>query len=207
MLFDPDGFFEREIEMNKPIWNGLTVVLITAFLSAITASITSPALSKAIYKYLISKGMSAEIAKSIAASIKLSVVLSPITIIVSWILISAILYGLSAIFSGSGSFTDTLKVAAYSFIPSIVVFPFNLYIAIQEARILEIQGLTGIENFKIAATIINLAVLAWQFLLWKYGIKHARNLSNRDATIVSAILTAFLLALNLYGLIHRGTFK
>ncbi len=206
ILFDPDGFFEVEVGEKKPIYRGLTVVLLAAFLSAVISSITSPAMAKAIYHAMLSKGVSPEMAKTIASTVKLSVVLSPLIVIFSWLLVSAILYGISALFGGEGNFSDTLKVVAYSFIPDIVVFPFSLYIAIQEAKALETLSLSSLSGFRDATVILNLAVLAWQFMLWRYGIKHARKLSSRDATIVAGILTIVLVALTLYGLFNHKNF-
>ncbi len=206
LLFDPDGFFREEVELKKPLWRGVIVVVVTAILSMILASITAPVISHAIYEMMIRKGASAEIAKAAASFTKLSVVFAPVAVFVEWLIISAILYGLSAIFGGSGSFQDTAKVTAYSFVPSIVVFPFRYYLTLVKVKIVEASGLLALRSSGIykADIILSLAVLAWQFMLWRYGIKHARKLSDRSAVAVSGILTAALLLIMVLGLLKRA---
>ncbi len=205
LLFDPDGFFREEVELKKPLWRGVIVVVITAVLSGIIASITAPVLSHAIYEMMIRKGASAEIAKAVASFTKLSVVFAPVAVFVEWLIISAILYALSAIFGGSGSFQDTVKVTAYSLVPSIVVFPFRYYLTLVKVKIVETSGLLALKGSGIyrADVILSLAVLAWQFMLWRYGIKHARKISDRSAIAVSGILTAALLLIMVLGLLRR----
>ncbi len=205
LLFDPDGFFREEVELKKPLWRGVIVVVITAVLSGIIASVTAPAISHAIYEMMIRKGASAEIAKAVASFTKLSVVIAPVVVFVEWLIVSALLYGLSAIFGGSGSFQDTAKVAAYSFVPSIIIFPFKYFLALIKIKIIEANGLLALQNSGVykAEVILSLAVLAWQFMLWRYGIKHARKISDRSAIAVSGILTAALLLIMVLGLLRR----
>ncbi len=210
LLFNPDGFFEEEIEFEKPMWRGAIVVVVAAILATINAYIVSSSTAKVIYEIMIEKGMTAEAAKSFAQLTQTVEIISAfIGVFIAWVLIAAILQGLSALFGGTGKFSDTLKVTAYSFVPNIVVFPFMYYIAITEASVISAYGLKGLTGSGIvtAKVILDLAVLAWQFLLWRFGIKHARNLNSRDATIVAAIpATAFAL-LSIAGIMHARTLQ
>jgi len=205
LLFDPDGFFKEEIEFKKPLWRGATVVAITAVLTAIIEFITAPVVSHAVYEMLVKKGVGVEMAKIISSSLKLMVVIAPLTVFIEWVIISLILFGLSAIFGGSGSFRDTLRVTAYSFVPSIVVFPFEYYISLIKIKIVEVSGLLALRNSGIykANLMLSLAVLAWQFMLWRYGIKHARNLDDKSAILVSGILAGALALISLYGMFKQ----
>ncbi|RUM33667.1 MAG: hypothetical protein DSY33_03915 [Archaeoglobus sp.] len=213
LLFNPDNFLRDEVKQNRAIWRGLTVVIVASILTAVNAYITSKPLSRAVYITLMKKNL--EVARAASQLVRLSIVFAPLSVIISWIVDSAILFALSSIFGGKGKFRDTVKVVAYSFIPSIVVFPFKCYIAINEAKLVELIGISALQNsvFYTANSILSLAVLAWQFLFWKYGIKNARNLNDKHATIVSAIFTVALLILAILGLLYRsfsvsgGTFK
>ena len=205
LLFNPDGFFAEEVELEKPMWRGALVVLVVAILSAINTYIMSSASSREIYRLMVEKGASVEAARGFAQFIQtVSVISAVIGAFIGWVLIAAILHGISALFGGEGKFTDTLKVTAYSFVPNIVVYPFTYYIATAEANIIANYGLKALagSGVAIAGSIIGLAVLAWQFLLWRFGIKHARNLSGGDATIVAAIPAIVFALLSIAGLLH-----
>jgi len=205
LLFNPDGFFREEVELKKPLWRGLIVVVITAVLSGIIASITAPAISHAVYEMMLKKGYNMEIAKTASLLAKLSVVIAPLSVFAGWLIISALLYGLSAIFGGSGSFRDTVKITAYSFVPSIIISPFKYFLALIKMKIIESNGLLALQNSGVykAEMILSLAVLAWQFMLWRYGIKHARKLSDRSAVIVSGILAVAFALLAILGMLRR----
>ncbi len=211
LLFDPDRFFEEEVNFRKPLWRGFIVVLLAAILASINAAILAPALSRATYQFLVEKGANPEFAKLAAQMANTSAITAPVAIFIMWVITAAVLYGISAIFGGSGDFSDTLKVTAYSFLPEIVVFPFRLYITLTEVKLLNAYGFSALltaSGLKTAGLILSLAVLVWQFMLWKYGIKHARNLNDRDSTIVAGILAAALALLSIAGFFHKpGTIR
>ncbi len=210
LLFNPDGFFKEEVEFEKPMWRGLAVVLVASILAAVNAYIISSSTAKALYDLMIEKGASVETAKALTQFTQtIGLISAFFGVIISWVLIAAILQGLSALFGGTGKFSDTLKVTAYSFIPNIVVFPFTYYIAITEAKLVSTYGILALTNSGIvmAKVVLDLAVLAWQFLLWRFGIKYARNLSGRDATIVAAIPAVAFALLSIAGIMHAKTFQ
>lgn len=205
VIYNPDSFFQKEKEQRS--WRGFAVVIIAAFLSSVNGYIIAAPLSESIYEYMSSR-IPAEQARIVANTTYVASTFSPfVIVIINWIVISAVLHAISAIFDGKGKFADTLKLIAYSFVPSIVLFPANLYMSIENAKLIEAYGFEMLKNSEIttASALLSFAALIWQFTLWRFGILHARNLSERSATIVALIPFAVLAAISIYSLINlRG---
>ncbi len=202
VIFNPDSFFRKERE--QKFQRCLVVIVISVVLSSINGYVVADSYSDAVYRQVSSK-VPADQAIIIAKTAYTASIISPsVVVIISWIVISVVLYIISAFFSGKGSFSDTLKLTAYSLIPSIVLFPVNFYLSIENARLVESYGFEALKsgNTAVASAILGLAVLIWQFTLWKFGIMHARNLNRRDATITAAIPAVVLGAVSIYSLIN-----
>jgi len=203
VIFNPDSFFQKEKE--QKFWRALVVIAIAAILSSINGYVVAGSFSDAVYNQMLSK-IPAEQARIVAKTAYTASIVSPfVVVIISWIVISVVLHIISMFFGGKGGFSNTLKLIAYSLVPSIVLFPANLYISLENAKLVENYGFEALKSGNttaVASAILGLAVLIWQFTLWRFGIMHARNLSRRDATIAATIPAVVLGAISIYSLIN-----
>jgi len=122
----------------------------------------------------------------------------------TWFIITAIMYGLSALLGGKGSFYRTFTFIGYGFLPSLVgsliATPISTYYIIN-ANISEINLTYLKQNPEVIITfllpeeviysllIINIAMIAWSLVIWSFALKHARDLSVNRALICVLVPT------------------
>jgi len=142
-----------------------------------------------------------------------------ITVFVIWLIITVIVYGLSALFGGEGSFYRTFTFIGYGFLPSLIgsliTTPISVYY-IMNAEIPEID-LTQLEqnpeiidalitsllpNEIIYSTlIINIAMIVWSLVIWSFALKHAREIDLRKAFICVLIPTVPLVIYQIWSVL------
>jgi len=124
-----------------------------------------------------------------------------------WLILAAIMHGLSAFFDGKGSFRRTFEFAGYGFLPSLIgsaiTVPMSAYY-ISKAEIPKISVSQLQQNPDVMKTvmlsllprdliysnlIINLAITAWSLTVWTFAVKNARNIELRKAFICALIPT------------------
>uniref|UniRef100_A0A7J2TKG3 DUF1282 domain-containing protein n=1 Tax=Archaeoglobus fulgidus TaxID=2234 RepID=A0A7J2TKG3_ARCFL len=173
VLLNPDRFFSQRMEMGFRI--PLLILLLFAILSSISASIS---LQFIIEDILGKLGKDAEIlAGTILFFTLVGAFLGPF---VSWILISAVLYAISKIAGGNGSFSTLARFTAFSFIPPILCIPLTTYLTIETIRSMSFESVISHFVFSSVLTL-------WQYVYWLFAVKNAMNLSFRRSAIVSAI--------------------
>ena len=125
-----------------------------------------------------------------------------------WAVWSAVIFALSSVFKGNGSFKRTMEcvgygylpqvvgilitsIVAYSYIPQVKV-PALSTAAIQDPRL--IQEATGVlmhdpSMMALAqiTSVVSIVFLVLSANIWIFGLKHARMLSLRDATICVSV--------------------
>lgn len=126
----------------------------------------------------------------------------------AWLIIAAVMHGLSAFFDGRGELRRTFEFAGYGFMPSLlgsaVTIPVSLKY-VEEATIptIDLQELSANpeilvkslvshfpDSYVYSAIFLNLAVTAWSFLIWTFALKNARNVELKQAAVCAAIPTA-----------------
>ncbi len=122
---------------------------------------------------------------------------------VGWIFYSVILYLLSALFRGSGSFRQTMAMTAWGFIPMILGQLLSCVATI--ISVLDEPSVSVASGNELSAVIsqtrsgplfviVSLAMMAfniWSAYIWIYGLQHARDLSKRQAFIVVGLPISF----------------
>ena len=179
-LYDPDSFFSR-------YKNGWILPIAVVALTALEGCVLG---------YLKFEQLKAELIKSIPMSgnesfslefVKITLVSSTLLgTFIWWLLISGILYGLSALFSGEGSFERTMKNMSFVFLPSLILSPVSFVVS------------TGLKP-SVPSLIIGIAVNIWQAFIAVFALKHARNLKLGNAVICVALVFAVLMALSVFG--------
>ena len=199
LLYNPDGFFEDVRREGIGIAVPLLIVVISGLFGGIATSIVAQAIAHTAIEE-ISNEQTKALVQFFSAEITPFVALVNI---IGWVILSAVIYLISRVFSNEGNFQLMLKLMGFSYIPGIILFPVNLYIAIISAEIIETSGLEACIGSGVwaASKICSIAILVWQFVLWVFAVKNVRNLT-LDKAIISALIPAivfFILAALPYG--------
>lgn len=183
LLLNPDKFFAENKEMSFKF--PIAVVAVSGIVSAISAySVTSSVLER------IQIDQELNLLPLISALAGISAFLS---VFLFWIIITVILYALSAVFKGKGNFTTLMKFLAFSYIPSIILSPFYLYLSTELLRS------PTAENF-YASIIFSGVIAIWQFFYFVFAVKNARELSIKNSAIVCAIPIVIWFAYSIHSL-------
>ncbi len=186
VITNPDGFMERNKDIGFAI--PLAIVSVAAILGSITGYITAPAAIEAARKAFVGTGMTKEQMELVLRMIYYSAILSPlIATFGMWLLMVLVLYAISGLFGGSGSFSTLAKLVAFSYIPTILLSPVTIYMAYDAAKY-------GMQSYGAASTVLGIAITIWQYLYWTYAVKNARNLPLKKSAIVAAIPLIVILA-------------
>ncbi|MEM0203603.1 MAG: YIP1 family protein [Archaeoglobaceae archaeon] len=184
VLLNPDKFFAEHKEMGFKL--PIAIVAISATISAISAY----SISQTIFKAVPIEQGGLNLLPLLSAFAAISAFLG---VFLFWIILTAILYLLSAIFKGKGDFTTLMKFLAFSFIPPIILSPVYLYLDA------ELFGSPTMENL-YAVIIFSGVVAIWQFVYFVFAVKNARELSVKKSAIVCAIPLVLWFAYSIYSL-------
>lgn len=179
----------------------------------------------AIYGYLmggLSAKMMAGVMPGMDAIITVSATVGALVMtFVIWLIAAGVFYLISFLFKGQGSFNRVLGVVGYGYLPQVagslitvvaaVIFipgitvPTLTKAALEDPAMIEqvtkafmhdpaMMMLTQI------TTLVSIVFMLWSAHIWIFGMKHARNLSPRDAAIcvgVPIVLYVLYLTYNL----------
>ncbi len=133
-----------------------------------------------------------------------------------WLAVSILLFAISAVFKGSGTLRRTIEFTGYGLLPQIFGGLVNLYFmydVVNSVKIPQVtdpmliqqalQGLMSHPSFQMA-TIVGVLFLLWSANLWIFGLKHARGISTRDATISVLIPVGIYILYMLFNLFSLG---
>lgn len=129
-------------------------------------------------------------------------------VFIFWVIWAVIIYGLSMLFKGTGSFKSTLKVVGYGYLPQVIGTLITLIAAFEYVPKIVVPKITSamlqdpaamqqvtnalmkdpamVELTQIS-TLISIVFLLWSANIWIFGIQHARSVSARDAAICVGI--------------------
>jgi len=110
VLYDPDSFFKSA---DVSLIQAIAVVLLSGLVGSLAVYVKLPELEAQILESLL-KTIPADQAKLFLEFFRIQMLISPfIGVFISWIFMSAVLYGLSALFGGSGDFSKLFKFTAF----------------------------------------------------------------------------------------------
>ena len=184
VLYDPDRFF-RELRDGWIV--PIVIVALNGFVSAMIYYQAVPTIAENL-----AKNMHVQKELLITMLRIQAIVMSFLGAFIGWIIITAIVHGLSALFNGSGDFTKTLRFTAYAYIPSIIIAP--------------VKGLYASFPPRIESYVLGLAENLWQAFIMVFALKHARNVETSKAVICVAIpyVASYLISVGLitfYGVV------
>jgi hypothetical protein len=199
VLINPNKFFEARMKGVESLKVPLLIVLISGMISGtvafLMARITLEMLSETLPPEAL--GLASTIG-GISAFIG-----AVVGSLVIWVVFAALFFGISALLKGEGRFKRTLEVVGYGYIPMIIgglisaVLMYNFISTAQfphvtdPAQIAEVikQWMTKNPMVQLSSIIGTLFML-WSANIWVFGLRHARNLSTKNALITVGIPVA-----------------
>jgi len=197
VLFDPGRFFEERMRGEAGLKIPALIMLAYGIVGAVAA---------ALMVNVIIAILPGEAQAFMAFGIAIAVIGALIMGYLMWIACAVILYAISMIFKGEGTFTRTLEFTGYGFLPQFIGSIIGAAFSYQIISNLAIPPMTNIEQIaEVSESLAGIiatdplmqisGVLSLLFVLWSaniliFGMKYARNLSTRDAALTVGIPTA-----------------
>lgn len=202
VLTDPDGFFRRRAEEPPGLKNPLLLVFLTGIITASTTYLSltaiTPVLPSGTQGIMEMVGIGAAV---------FTLLVAPLI----WILQAIIFYALSSFFRGSGDLKKTLEAVGYGYLPGIFsaliglvltysflsTFTFPPIDITDPAAAAALQEMIQGSPTMLISRIFGLVFLVWTANIWIFGMKYARTLTIRDATIVVVIPVALYIVVQI----------
>jgi hypothetical protein len=214
VLLSPDAFFENALREKESLKIPAFIVLAGAFVAA-------------AYGYMVGGPVSALMAgamPSIGSIVLLFAVIGPfVATFLFWAIWSALIYGISVVFKGTGTFKRTLEFVGYGYIPQIIGTVITLVVALEyiprvvvphisfdpndpnSGQILQdamksLMHDPAMMQFTQISTVISIIFLLWSANIWIFGAKHSRQLTLRNAAICVALPALIFITYTVYGM-------
>lgn len=194
VLFDPGRFFESRMQGEPSLKVPALIALVIGVIGAVSAALAAnmfvgilPAEAQAIGVLMV--GFAA--------------VVAVIGGFLMWFIYGIVFYIISMAFKGEGSLARTLEVTGYGFLPQIfggiigallsyqIIANLTLPIARSPEEIAAVtENLAHViatDPLAQIAGVVTILFLAWSANIWIFGMKHARNLSTRNAALTVGI--------------------
>jgi len=205
ILTNPNKFFEakmgEEVSLKLPALIVLIIGIISGigayFMGGLTAEMLSGTLPPEAQGFISFIPISGAIAAVIFS-------------LIFWVVFAAIFFGISCIFKGEGKFKRTLEFVGYGYIPMIfggIISAILMYIIVSTAQIPVVTDPAKIAEtlgplLKSPMMLISYAIsflfMLWSANIWVFGLKHARNLTTKNALITVAIPVAVYVLWTIY---------
>jgi hypothetical protein len=209
VLTNPNGFFEARMREAESLKIPVLIVLISGLIGGIAAylmtGITLELLSEALPPEAL--GLATTIG-SISAFIG-----ALVASLIIWVVFAALFFGISSVFKGEGSFKRTLEFVGYGYIPMIlsgIISTIIMYNFVSTAQIPVLTDPTEVAEVITQwvttnpmvrlSSIIGMLFMLWSANIWVFGVKHARNLSTKNAVITVAIPVALYILYSVWQL-------
>lgn len=192
LLSDPDSFF-RDRRSDPSLKGPVAVVAALALVSGLAAALQFRVLSQLFAD--LDAGTILLVAQVVTLAVSL---VGPF---VAWLLYAGVFHAISVVFSGEGSFSTTLALVGWGFVPSVFgsvvgaavnVYRFNVRgvevpAEITQASMQQFQRQLQSGPLVAVSAAVGILFTLWAAVLWTYAMKHARDLSLRDAALTVAL--------------------
>ena len=208
VLANPNKFFEMRKKGRENLKIPVFIVLISGIIGGISAFLSSSMMIEAMSKTLPPEVQSFMSFMPIGSAIGV-VVFS----FIIWLIIAAVFFGISCIFKGEGKFKRTLEFVGYGYIPTIIgglisaVLLYNFVTTVQIPTITDPTKINEVitplmkSPMMLLSSVISILFMLWSANIWVFGLKHARNLSTRNALITVAIPVAAYILYSVYRMV------
>ena len=212
VLIRPDAFFSNLKTEKESLKIPALIILCGGFAAA-------------IYGYLMG-GLSAKMMAGVMPGMDTIISLSAmagalIMTFIFWLIVTGVFYLFSSVFKGQGSFNRVLEVVGYGYLPQIagslitivaaivyipkIVVPTLTKAALEDPSMIEqvtkafMHDPAMVELMQIT-TLVSIVFMLWSANIWIFGIKHARQLSPRNAAICVGVPVVLYVFYTIYNL-------
>ncbi|MFA7198894.1 MAG: Yip1 family protein [Methanoculleus sp.] len=194
VLLDPGHFFEARMQGEPSLKVPALIALVIALIGAVS---TIP---------MMDITMAMLPAEMQGLGLLIAVFSAAIAFVggfLAWIIYGVVFYIVSMIFKGQGSLSRTLEFTGYGLIPQVFGGIIGTYFSYRLLSGLHIPPMTSPEQMVAfsenlvtilttsplaqIAGIVSILFTLWSANIWIFGMKHARNLSTRDAALTVGI--------------------
>jgi len=208
VLTNPDKFFETRKKGEESLKLPVFIVLISGIIGSISTFLSSSIMMEAMAKTLPPEAQGFMSFMPIGSAIG-----AVIASFIAWLIIAAVFFGISCIFKGEGKFKRTLEFVGYGYIPTIIgglisaVLLYNFVTTVQIPTITDPTKINEVitplmkSPMMLLSSVISILFMLWSANIWVFGLKHARNLSTRNALITVAIPVAAYILYSVYRMV------
>jgi hypothetical protein len=199
ILIKPRVFFQNAIGEKESLKIPGFIVLVLGIVSA-------------VYAYLIG-GLTGKMMAGLIPGMESIIAISTIFgalfgIFIFWVVWTGVFYLISSLFKGKGTFKRSMEFIGYGYLPQIFGALLTVIVAIQYIPKVIVPGITttagqdpqliqeavkalmhdpSMREMTQITSIISIVFLLWSANIWIFGIRHARQLSEREAALCVGI--------------------
>ena len=205
ILTNPDKFFEVKMGEEVSLKIPALIVLIIGIISGIGAYFMGRLTAE-----MLSGTLPPE-AQAFLSFIPISTAITAVIVsFIIWVVFAAIFYLISCIFKGEGKFKRTLEFVGYGYIPMIIsgiigaIFIYYIVSTAQIPVVTDPAKMAGAFEPLMKSPMMQLSYaisilfMLWSANIWVFGLKHARNLTTKNALITVAIPVAVYVLWTIY---------
>jgi hypothetical protein len=215
LVTDPDSFFRDR--RDAPSFAGPVLIITAIAVLGVGSAIVSIRATSELMSQMMAESDAGQGVQTFVQAFQLiGVVIGFVLTYVIWVVWTAIFYGITAIFDGTGKFTTTLKLVGWGFVPSLVGSVLNFFINVYrfEIRGFDVPANAGpqaaqqfsqqISSGPLVAlsAVLGVVFTLWGGLLWTFAVKHARQVTIRNAAIAVALPVLFGLGGSFWSLVN-----
>lgn len=198
LLFDPDGYFDREeygITFPALVLGGIVIA------SLVRAAVQFTTIGQSIEQQGARTGLAIQGLSSMVAS-----VFTPLVICLVY---AVVIYALARFVGGTGTFRRTFWSVAHGFLPWLLgSIVFAAATAMAVSGVAPPESVDGIGPFlaRFRGTVVyqigkafNLAALLWCGFLWVFATKHVHEVDELDGVVAAGLPVVLTVALAFLG--------
>ncbi|MFZ1897410.1 Yip1 family protein [Methanoregula sp.] len=212
LLINPERFFRQVLGEKEQLRVPGLIILAGAVAAAISGYFAGS----------LSAGMMEPVLQGMEPLIVLvTVVATFFGTFIAWVVWAGVLYLLSKIFGGMGSFSHCLEVVGYGYVPQVIGALVTLSAALIYLPKVTVPRLTSaaagdpqmireattvlmhdpaMVTFTEIATVVSIIFLLWSATIWIFGLKQARDLSLKHAAICVCVPVILFVIFQVYSL-------
>ena len=195
LLFRPDAFFQKRMAENENLLFPAIIVFAGAIIAGAAGYLSSTLTSQLLGWTGLGTGFITT----------LSVACAFAGVFICWVIVAGIFYLVSLIFEGKGTFSRSLEAIGYGFLPLVIGYLVTLAVGLAcipriaaeplargwsladpAAAMSATQAFMNdplVTQYTRITMIVAIVFLLWSMYCWIFGMKHARQLTARNAAI------------------------
>ncbi|MDH7593696.1 MAG: YIP1 family protein [Methanomicrobiales archaeon] len=210
LLLDPERFFQERAEESRGLLFPAAIVLAIAIIGSISAYfmlgltlLLMPSSSQGMADLIVAIGMVSSIAGAF----------------IGWVVVTAVIYGISALLGGKGAFRGLLENIGWGYFPQLfgsllsLIFMYDFVsstsVSPVEDPMLVAEAMTRFMSHPsmLSIQVISVVFMLWSANIWIFGTKSARGLKMKNAVISVLLPIGLYLLYMIYVLIgYLGVF-